>query len=143
SNTVAEGTSYPLTLYAPSGATWSIDWGDGTTSSDPTHTYLDGDHQYAIKATATVGSDVWAADPWIVKVLNVAPTPVLVGSPEVNEGSIYNLQLSVTDPGHEQILRWSIDWGDGTGQNMDGDPTGTTAVNHVYVNGTNTYVIRA
>ncbi|MDY0167752.1 MAG: tandem-95 repeat protein [Thermoguttaceae bacterium] len=59
-----------------------------------------------------------------------------IGSTEIDEGSLYVLQL---DPGECPIAQWVIDWGDGTETEiLTGNPAIAT---HVYLNGPATHRI--
>jgi Metallo-peptidase family M12B Reprolysin-like/PKD domain len=61
------------------------------------------------------------------------------GSSTTNEQSSYTLSLSATDPG-QTISSWFITWGDGSTQNVTGDPS---SVAHTYSAGPNNYTISA
>src|SRR5207253_2696585 len=88
------------------------------------HTYADGPNQYTIHASSTNDDGTFAAAPLSVTVLNVAPTLVLLGPGSVNEGSLYTLHLSSSDPGQDTIAHWTIRWGDGTpDQTVSGNPS--------------------
>ena len=81
-----------------------------------------------------------------VTVENVAPTLTLSGDASVNEGSMYTLHLSSSDPGDDTIASWTIDWGDGSNpQTYTAEEVGNLngVVTHVYADGPNTYVITA
>jgi hypothetical protein len=67
-----------------------------------------------------------------ISVNNVAPTLVISGASNVDEGSPYTLTLSATDPGPDTISSWTIAWGDG---NFTTVPGGTPTVNHTYADG--------
>jgi hypothetical protein len=49
-----------------------------------------------------------------IVVNEVAPTITLAGSNTIQEGSLYTLGLSASDPGEDTVTQWIIDWGDGT-----------------------------
>src|SRR5207237_1732276 len=104
-------------------ASWKITWGDGavqTVNGNPsavTHTYADGPNDFTISATATDEDGTFnAANTVAVHVNNVAPTLTLSGNASVNEGSLYTLSLSSSDPGQDTISNWTITWGDGNTQ---------------------------
>ena len=83
--------------------------------SSVTHTYADGTRNYTISATATDEDGTFNAGNTVaVTVNNVAPTLAISGATSVNEGSLYTLNLSSTDPGADTISQWTINWGDGT-----------------------------
>jgi Ca2+-binding RTX toxin-like protein len=130
-----------------------IDWGDGTILTTielgegvhefgpVPHTYADdAATPYAIAVTVTDGpgeSDDAAA---AVTVVNVPPTLILGGASAVDEGALYTLNLSSSDPGDDRIDHWTINWGDGHVQAVAGDPS---AVTHTYADGLAGYTITA
>ncbi len=137
-----EGSLYTLSLSssdpgADTISSWTIDWGDGieVVSGNPasaTHTYVDGTTNYTISATATDEDGTYAAANTVaVMVLNVAPTLAISGASSENEGSLYTLSLSSSDPGADTISSWTIDWGDGI-EVVSGNPASAT---HVYADG--------
>ena len=146
---VDEGSTYTLNLDDGGlGATeWTIDWGDGTAvqviSGNPSsvdHVYADGPSNSLIEAVATDGTNTYSPDLVLVEVLNVAPTLTIDGDSSVDEGSIYVLQLTSSDPGDDTISSWEIDWGDGNVQTVSGNPS---TVEHVYADGDNEHAIAA
>ena len=110
-------------------------------SGNPTsvpHVYADGNNNYTINATATTSTlPVTITVP--VAVHNVAPTLVISGASDVNEGSSYTLNLSSSDPGPDTISQWTINWGDGT-QIVSGNPSSVT---HMYADGNASRTISA
>ena len=70
---------------------------------------------------------------------NVAPTLTISGAADVNEGALYTLNLSSTDPGTDTITSWTINWGDGI-EVVTGNPSSVT---HTYADGANSYTISA
>ncbi len=139
----AEGSSYNLTLNADgSGADtitqWTINWGDGTIETingnpnSASHVYADGTAAYTIQATATNAAGIFSANTLAVTVNNVAATLNISGNSSVGEGETYTLDLSSTDPGADTITSWTINWGDGTIETINGDPSSAT---HVYTGG--------
>ncbi|WP_145378242.1 PKD domain-containing protein [Symmachiella dynata] len=146
----AEGSSYNLTLNADgSGAdtiqNWTINWGDGTVETingnpnSASHVYADGTAAYTIQATATNATGTFSANTLAVTVNNVDATLNIAGNSSIDEGETYTLNLSSTDPGADTITSWTINWGDGTVQTINGDPTYAT---HVYA-GSGQYAISA
>ena len=125
-----------------------LDWGDGTiVPFDPATSPVAGSHVYADNGAYTVTLTVTdddgdvGSDTMTVTVLNVAATLTTSGSPTVNEGSTYTLNLSSSDPGDDTISRWDIQWGDGTpGEVVIGNPSSVT---HVYPDGPRTHTILA
>jgi hypothetical protein len=137
--TISEGSSLTLNLSAtdPGADTissWTINWGDGhiqTINGNPSsvsHVYAD-DDIYNITTSATDEDGTYMGQSTWVTVNNVAPTLTLGGSGPVNEGSTYTLTLSAVDPGADTISSWTINWGDGIIQNINGNPSSVT---HVY-----------
>ena len=145
---VAEG-EYTLTLSVTDPGTdtidqWLIDWGDGVVDlihgNPPTTTHIfDGDGSYVITAVATDEDGSYNTNSGLaVAVSNVAPTLTLSGAATVDEGSWYTLMLKATDPGHDSIDQWRINWGDGTIDTIAGNPPQAM---YQYANGDNEYVI--
>ncbi len=147
---VNEGAIYTLNLSSldPGDDTitsWTINWGDGTeiVTGDPTsvtHTYLDGDANHTISATATDEDGTFAAGNTVaVMVHNVAPALAISGAADVNEGALYTLNLSSLDPDDDTISQWTINWGDGI-EIVAGNPTSVT---HTYLDGDANFTISA
>jgi hypothetical protein len=150
-NNVNEGSVYTVNLGAitdPGVDTvtqWIVHWGDGQTDSyasdgDKTHTYADGPNLYTIRVDLTDEDGTHAdAGSKNVTVDNVAPTIVLSGNSNVNEGSTYTLTLgAITDPGVDTVTQWIVHWGDGQTNTF----TSTGAKTHVFADGPNLYTIR-
>src|SRR4029077_8222385 len=70
---------------------------------------------------------------------NVDPTLTISGAADVNEGALYTLNLSSSDPGTDTITQWTINWGDSI-QVVAGNPASVT---HTYADGDANYVISA
>jgi hypothetical protein len=146
---VSEGGVYTLGLSsndpgADTITSWTINWGDSVevVSGNPAsviHTYADGAVSYNVTATATNEDGTFASNSVAVSVANVAPTLAISGAASVNEGSVYTLSLSSTDPGADTITSWTINWGDST-QVVTGNPSSVT---HTYADGTVNYNITA
>ncbi len=149
---IDEGSTYTLGLSAADAgddtiSKWTIDWGDGsvqTINGNPpsvTHTYIDGDNTYTISATATDEDGTSdAGNTVMVTVNNVDPTLTISGVGSINEGSIYTLGLSASDPGDDTIQKWVINWGDGTIDVITGNPP---TVTHTYTDGPDGFTIKA
>jgi hypothetical protein len=133
--TVAEGAVYALTVGAvtePGTDTrtgYQIDWGDGSTDSftpaqwaaaagNFSHTYVDGGNGGSgrvINVIATDEDGSFVLGSQTVTVGNVAPTLALSGASSTNEGASYTLGITANDPaGANDVLSYSIDWGDGS-----------------------------
>jgi|GEM_PF-1839254 len=145
---VNEGSVYTLDLAANDAGTadthtWTIDWGDGHTSTlsgsalAATHTYADGLNNYTINVSVTDDDGATASATKAITVLNVAPTASVMGAASVNEGSAYVLDLSGTEPGDDSVV-WTVDWGDGQSDTYNGL---TGQLTHVYTDGANNYTI--
>ena len=115
---------------------WSFDTSDGPEESQlVTISAADSDN-------AQTTSSFW------LTVNEVAPTVTITGNTTVNEGSIYTLNLSSTDPGNDTINQWEIQWGDGSdpdgdglvGEIVAGNPSSVT---HIYPDGPRTHTILA
>ncbi|MGV6858948.1 MAG: DUF4347 domain-containing protein [bacterium] len=85
------------------------------------------------------GTDTTSA---MLTVNNVAPTLSVSGAAGVFSGDIYTLNLAATDPGNDTISSWTINWGDGNIETVNGNPSSAT---HVYANTgfTNNIVVSA
>ena len=137
---VDEGQPYNLTVKALpffAGSTWLVDWGDksglesiearGDVDQTLTHTYAD-NGVFTIRATA-IGENFNYTTPddknIQVTVNNVAPVLQITGPDpaQVDEGSWYTLTLDAHDPGDDQIKSWTINWGDGASETIQGNPT--------------------
>ncbi len=158
-SSVAEGAPFQLSgVFADPDAnqthTVSIDWGDGTAATTVSlgpgvqsfgpveHAYAD-DSAAARIINVTVTDDKSKSDSASASltVVNVPPTLTLTGDGSVNEGWLYTLNLSATDPGTDNIDRWTINWGDGSPvQTVAGDPSSVT---HTYADGPASHTIQA
>ena len=87
-----------------------------------------GPNLYVITASATDADGPYSANSLSVNVLHVPPTLTLSGISSVNAASPYTLNMAASDPGHT-ISSWTINWGDGDGQTVSGNPTSLT---HTY-----------
>jgi hypothetical protein len=143
---VNEGSLYILNLSAADLGTdtisqWAINWGDGsavqTVTGNPSiaaHTFTDGPTTRTISATATDEDGTFHAGNTVtVTVGNVAPAVTISGASSVNEGSLYTLNLSSSDPGADTISQWAVNWGDGSAaQTVTGNPSSVT---HTFTDG--------
>ena len=116
---VNESSAYTLTLTSsdPTTSQWTINWGDSTqvvvgNPTSVTHTYADGNANYIVTATVTTSTGTSPITNSVaVAVHNVAPTLGISGAASVNEGSVYTLSLTSSDPGADTISWWTISWG--------------------------------
>ncbi len=143
--TISEGNSVTLDASAstdpesnPLTYSWDINndnvFGD-VTGVSPTLTWaqlqgfgINDDGVYTIKVQASDGSLTNNASTTIT-VSNTAPVLNTTGSSSVDNGSVYTLNLSVTDAGNDTISSWVISWGDGNIQTVAGNPS---SVVHTY-----------
>jgi hypothetical protein len=150
---LAEGGTLSRTVAFSDGADngaagwgYSIDYGDGTTVNGTTlvksvelsHQYTDGDANRTVTLTLTDEAGETANDSFLVTVNNVAPTAPVTGADTVAEGSLYTLSVgAVSDPGADTRTGYSINWGDGTVQNLTPAEWTTAAGNftHTYADG--------
>jgi hypothetical protein len=139
-NSVSEGTAYALSFAAtdPGADTitgWSVNWGDGATStfaagaSAASHVYTDGTATRSIVVSATDEDGTHAAAARAVTVQNVAPTLIVTGNSVATVGQGYTLQLSAGDVGADTLTLWTVDWGDGQTQTVVGS---ATSVSHTF-----------
>jgi len=102
---------------------WSLGLTDGPLT--PTTVTITDTDNHSAQATTTF---TYAAN-------LVPPTISLSGNATVNEGSPYTLNLGViTDPGHDTITSYTINWGDGVIDQFTGSPANTTAT-HTFDDG--------
>ena len=100
---------------------------DGTDTYALSVRVFDDDGQTEVSTTLTVN--------------NVDPTLTISGAAMVDEGSLYTLSLSSSDPGDDTITGWNINWGDGSPIEMvAGNPSSVT---HTFADGDATYSISA
>ena len=137
-SSVPDDTPYVLNLAAsdPNQVTissWTINWGDGTTQtvsgnpSSVTHSYTGGPNNYNISGSASDDNGTYDSNTLPIAVTDAALVPTISGNPTVNEGDVYTLNLSTTDPDQDAISSWTINWGDGTApQTVTGNPSSVT-----------------
>ena len=144
-----EGTSYNVLTLSPDVAvtSWQLNFGDGTSQTlagdAPTtiETFADGPGETTISGWATDGMNVYPASSLSVSINNVIPTLSISGGATVHAMTDYMIDLSATDPGTDTIAGWVVDWGDGTLQQIAGNPNSVT---HTYeVEGEYTVVAHA
>ncbi|MDJ0497436.1 MAG: DUF5011 domain-containing protein, partial [Acidimicrobiia bacterium] len=61
-------------------------------------------------------------DTTTLTITNTPPTVLVTGSGSATAGSLYTVNLSVSDPGDDTVTAWRIDWGDGTYSNIGSNP---------------------
>jgi RHS repeat-associated protein len=149
-STVNAGQPYTLTLSATPGhpdpvTSWTITWGDGSTSTvadnntAAMHVYSTLS-KFTITATGTTDDGVLNANQVVVTVNNIPPTVAITGPTSTNEGSLYTLNLIGISNSGNPTLSWTINWGDNSTSQLNGNPGSAT---HTYADGPNTYTITA
>ena len=125
---VAEGGQVTISVIADdpssnddsSGFTYSYDFNnDGTfdveDSTSPTRPLVATQAGTQLVRVRVTDKDGGSTDVYTSFVVDeVAPTLGLAGATAIEEGVIYDLQLSAIDPGADTIESWSINWGDGS-----------------------------
>ncbi|MBE2260556.1 MAG: cadherin-like domain-containing protein, partial [Rhodobacteraceae bacterium] len=108
---------------APAGA--SIDAASGFFAWTP----VDGPASTRIVVRATDTAGAFSTASFDVSILDVAPTLLLSGAASIGLGEPYTLDLSASDPGQDSISNWRINWGDGSIDDITGNPASVT---HAY-----------
>jgi hypothetical protein len=145
---VIEGSAYTLgvSVTDPGADTFAgtVAWGDGNIDdisgahNTLFHTYAQ-DGVYTITMAATDDDGGVGSVTKTVMVNNVAPTLAATGDADVNEGSAWSGFGTVTDPGVNDVLSGTVDYGDGISAALEIQPDGTFTLSHVYDNGPNDY----
>ncbi len=120
---VDEMETYTLTLSAtdPGSETlsWSIDWGDGGTatvagnSGTLTHQFTGNPLNPVITVTASDEDGDYAGGTIAVTVIAVSPTITADVTSPVTEGGVATLTGTIIEPGGDDALEFTVDWGDG------------------------------
>ena len=120
----------------------TIDWGDGTSQEldlglredfSAFHVYED-PGRYTITVTPRNGTTTGTPESALVLVADVPPSLSISGPRDAATGGTYMLELRGREGQDEQITSWRIDWGDGTVQTLDGNPT---TARHAYASSGN------
>ncbi len=111
----------------------------GTPGTAASYSYTPNDNgTYTVTLTVTDDDTGSVTTTALTTVTNVAPTLVISGATNTNEGSSYSLTLgSVTDPGTDTVSSYIVNWGDG----LSNTYTTNGAKNHIYADGSNTRAI--
>ncbi len=142
-STVDEGAPYTLDLSGvesdgESINGWTIYWGDGSAaqliSGNPTsitHVFGPGSgrQSYSIQAIATDPEGTYYSNSQTVAITAVPPTLSISGPSTIDQGSTYTLNLSAAETSGDTVSGWSINWGDGSTQTVEGNQPFVT---HVY-----------
>jgi PKD domain len=110
-----------------------------TSGATPSFANVGQDGVFTVRLRVTDTSGATDVDTTTVTVHNVAPTIVVAPNAPVNENSPITVTGSASDPGWQDILSGTIDWGDGTVQPLGGalennspDATLTFSISHTY-----------
>ncbi|HWE96313.1 MAG TPA: PKD domain-containing protein [Tepidisphaeraceae bacterium] len=138
-----QGVTYVLTVNpatdpggTPTG--YLVHWGDGSTtplaSSGPTsHTYAAAGN-YLITTDLTDSTGTFVAAGSMALTVSKTPTLALTGSPNVNVGAAYTLNLGAVNDPAGTVSSYLINWGDGTSTPVTAKTPGTGdgPVTHTY-----------
>jgi uncharacterized delta-60 repeat protein len=126
---------------------YQIDWGDSHADTglptiyasenpgNPIWGTIGGSHRYSDDGTYTVTVTVLdengaqTSESFEILVNNIAPYLSISGDQSVSANSPYTLYLSSSDPGADTIDHWTVNWGDGNTQTVNGNPS---SVQHYY-----------
>ncbi|HHJ19615.1 MAG TPA: DUF4347 domain-containing protein, partial [Gammaproteobacteria bacterium] len=90
---------------------------------------IDDDGSYTLGLQVDDGKGGISTTSTTLTVGNIAPVISLSGNNSTTAGQNYTLNLSAIDPGNDTISQWSINWGDGTIDTINGNPS---SVSHSY-----------
>ena len=93
-----------------------------------------------VRVRATDAAGLWCEQAFPISVLEKPFVVQIAGEASVNEGASYTLSLAVSDLGVRVITGWQITWGDGSVENVVGNPS---SVSHVYADGDASWDISA
>gem|GEM_PF-3421131 len=122
--TVEEGQTVDLVVAAtdPDGdaLTFSLVGGPAGATIDPTtgaFTWTPADDTpapvgFTVRATDVLGD--FSETSFAIGVVNAPPAILAIGAANVVGGTPYSLELLSADPGDDTVVRWEVDWGDGT-----------------------------
>jgi large repetitive protein len=115
--------------------TYSWNFGDGTAATNgqnATHAFADNGN-YSVVLTVTDKDGAVTTQTTAVKVDNVAPNIVSIAKPaQINEGQAVEFKATATDPGVNDTLTYSWNFGDGTAATNGQNATHTFADNGNY-----------
>jgi plastocyanin len=132
---INQSATYTLNLSASDAghtvSAWAVTWGDGTSSTlagnatSATHTYSTaGNQTVAAAATDEVGSHL--ANALSVNVAAFNPTAGISGASTVPISNSYTLNLAAAGFGLDTVGSWTVNWGDGVSQTLQGNPSAAT-----------------
>jgi len=109
------------------GGTYSVDWGGlvtengtiaaGATSFNVTRLMPDGDARMTVNVNATSAGGPTSNGSFAITTLNVNPRGEITSPTNITVNTLYNLTYTYVDPGDDQVLTTSVDWGDGNFNN--------------------------
>jgi hypothetical protein len=146
-----EGAQYAISLSStdPIGS-YSVDWGDGTTTSTLSHDYSFPAGPQAYTVTLTVTGTNGADGTCTVTLVQPDPPQLVAdGPPILSEGTPCLLDLSAST-GNGTISDWTINWGDGssveswtqgTGGWSNGSTSSEAGPSHTYTTGSGLYTV--
>ncbi len=154
---VDAAAEYTLSLSAtdPGGTRtlrWSVDWGDGSSEStllSPggtlTHVYSGAVLDPVIQVTASDKDGSYEAPAFPVTVIQVDPEVTLSAPPTALEGAEIAIDGTLFEPGWNDALTLTVDWGDGTTRTTTAAAgvDAYTALHRYADNGTYTITVRA
>ena len=123
---------------------YTVNWGDGLIEQfnvngnaglNPVHTYSSGDITPTVLVyNVTTANHVYGVlGSLSVTVNDAAPTIGLSGSTQVIQGLPYSLAFgAVADPGIEEVLGYTVYWGDGSSDSFTGSPSSGATITHTY-----------
>jgi VCBS repeat-containing protein len=132
--TILEGQtlSFPLVATDVDGDSLSFSLTGAGASLDSTGHFsfiaLDGDARHSFTVQVSDGQSV-AERSFSVVVTNVAPTLSVSGAANAPGGLPYTVRLAASDPGHDAISAWLVNWGDGRSDTLPGS---ATEASHLY-----------
>lgn len=124
--------------FEKSGETVSFSWLELNGAGVSDDTAVSGPVDVALRVTDNDGNS--HTEVFQLTVDNVAPTLTLSGTGAATAGAVYTLNLASTDPGDDTISGWTINWGDGEIDTINGNPASVT---HTYANPGFTYNVTA
>ena len=114
---------------------WEVHWSDGTVqplssdASTASRQFGDGPDLIDVFVVALTDDGAFESETRSIAIRNVPPTLGLSGPSHATAGQEVTFTLSSSDPGEDTITHWTIDWGDGVIEHVDGNPTEAT---HTY-----------
>jgi hypothetical protein len=115
-DTGSNGWTYSVSVDSVEVDTGSIT--AGSSNFNISHTFPDGPTTSLVELQVTdFGADI-ATGSFYVIVQNVPPVSTITGNDTVEANSSYSIVLATADPGDDTISSRTIEWGDGTSNNI-------------------------